>query len=248
MTQLRSHADSIRPQPRPPEALDMFQYEWGIYQKLVRANEMHHRELGQILRRLIETRFDRPFTFLDLACGDASLARCILKGSKVARYEGIDLSRPALDCAADVMADAPYAVTLSEEDMRDAVLDRPQSCDIIWCGFSIHHLERAQKQDMLAALRRALKPRGIFVCAEPVCRAGETRADFTARWEGELRRRFSSLTPTEYAHLWNHIRTYDYPEPPEDWIAMGEQAGFSRVQEMFRFPGDLFCSAFLFER
>ncbi|MCK7613366.1 class I SAM-dependent methyltransferase [Roseibium sediminicola] len=245
MTQLQSVADTPA---AASEALDMFQYEWGIYHKLVRANEMHHRELGQILRRLIETRFDRPFTFLDLACGDASLARCVLKGSKVSRYEGIDLSRPALKCAAEVMAEVPFAVTLSEEDMRDAVLARPQSCDIIWCGFSIHHLDRAQKQDMLLALRGALRPGGIFVCAEPVCRASETRSQFTSRWEGELRRRFSSLTEREYAHLWNHIRTYDYPEPPEDWIAMGERAGFSRVQELFRFPGDLFCSAFLFER
>ena len=226
----------------------MFQYEWGIYQKLVRANEMHHRELGQILRRLIETRFDRPFTFLDLACGDASLARCVLKGSKVSSYEGVDLSRPALDCAAKVMTDAPYTVSLSEVDMRVAVQERPQSCDVIWCGFSIHHLARDCKKDMLAAIRRALRPAGIFVCAEPVCRPGETRPDITTRWEGELRRRFASLSDTEFAHLWAHIRTHDHPEPPEDWIAMGEQAGFNRVQELFRFPGDLFCSAFLFER
>ncbi|WP_269584347.1 class I SAM-dependent methyltransferase [Roseibium sp. Sym1] len=248
MTQLHTHADGTAAPAHASEALDMFQYEWGIYQKLVRANGMHHRELGQILRRLIETRFDRPFTFLDLACGDASLARCVLKGSKVTRYDGIDLSRPALECAADVMAGVSYAVTLSEEDIHDAVLQRPQSCDIIWCGFSIHHLRRDRKREMLASLHEALKPGGIFVCAEPICRTGETRADFTKRWESELRRRFSILTDTEYAHLWNHIRTCDYPEPPEDWIAMGEQAGFSRVQELFRFPGDLFCSAFLFER
>lgn len=248
MTQLHPVKDRSAAAHRASEALDMFQYEWGIYQKLVRANEMHHRELGQILRRLIDTRFNRPFTFLDLACGDASLARCILKGSKVTRYDGVDLSRPALDCAIAVMSDVPYSVHLSEEDMRDAVLARPGSCDIIWCGFSIHHLPRDQKGAMLVALHRALAPGGIFVCAEPVCRAGETRDQFTARWEGELRRRFASLTEAEFAHLWTHIRTCDHPEPPEDWIALGEQAGFSRVQELFRFPGDLFCSAFLFER
>lgn len=248
MTQLQSPGGITRSKAPASDALDMFRYDWAIYQKLVRANEMHHRELGQILRRLIAARFDRPFTFLDLACGDASLARQILKGSKVIRYEGIDLSRPALECAARVMSNVPYKVTLEEEDMRDAVLKRPACCDIIWCGFSIHHLQRAQKQDMLAALRRALKPGGIFVCAEPVCGAGETREAFTGRWQGELRSRFSCLTETEYAHLLQHILTCDHPEPSGDWIAMGEDAGFSRGQELFRFPGDLFCSAFLFER
>ena len=53
-----------------PEALKMFQFEWNIYHKLVRANEMHHREIGQLLRDEIGRRFDRPFAFLDLACGD----------------------------------------------------------------------------------------------------------------------------------------------------------------------------------
>lgn len=231
-----------------PEALNMFQFEWGIYQKLVQANEMHHREIGQLLRDEIATRFDRPFVFLDLACGDASLAHAVLEGSKVEGYEGLDLSRPALQCAARVMKDVPYDVELAEEDMVEGIRKRPAGANFIWCGYSIHHLQRPQKQEMLAAIRDALKPGGVFVCAEPVCLTGETRADYTRRWKEELRHRFRSLTDAEYDHLWQHISTHDFPETPQDWVAMGETAGFSSSREIYRFPGDLFCAAFLYEK
>ena len=100
---------------------------------------------------------------------------------------------------------------------------------------------------MLSSIRRALKPGGIFVNADPVCRKGETRADYTGRWHEELRVRFRSLSDAEFDHLWRHISTYDYPEPPQDWIAMGEAAGFSSSRQIYGFPGDLFCAAFLYE-
>jgi len=231
-----------------PEALKIFQVEWGIYQTLVRANAMHHREIGQILRQEIARRFDRPFTFIDLACGDASLAHMILNGTQVARYEGLDLSRPALQCAAENLKDVPYEVDLDEEDMVSGAARRTEAADMIWCGYSIHHLQSAEKQEMLTSIHRALKPGGIFVNAEPVCMTGETRKDYTGRWHRELRQRFHMLSDAEFGHVWQHVETYDFPETPEDWIAMGEKAGFRTSREIFRFPGDLFCCAFLHEK
>ncbi|MBO6891793.1 MAG: class I SAM-dependent methyltransferase [Roseibium sp.] len=231
-----------------PEALKMFQYEWGIYHKLVRSNEMQHREIGALIRTEIDRRFDRPFAFLDLACGDSSLARRILADTKISRYEGLDLSRPALECAAEVMKDVPYEIDLCEEDMVSGVKHRLEGADVIWCGFSIHHLQRPQKQNMLAAVRSALKPDGIFVTAEPVCRKGEQRADYVERWHDELRRRFQALSDTEFDHIWQHISTYDFAEPPEDWIEMGKRAGFRTCRLIYEFPEDFFCGAFLFER
>lgn len=231
-----------------PGSADLFQFEWQIYQKMVHANEMHHRELAALLRREIKERFNRPFAFLDIACGDASLAETVLKGSQVRHYTGIDLSGPALRLADNRLRDAPFQVDLRQEDMVQAVAQRQANADLVWCGFSIHHLATPQKKTMLHLIRQALKPGGLFVCAEPVCAAGETRTDFVSRWEQTLPHRFQSLTKTEYAHLWRHVSTHDIPESPENWIAIGKDAGFSSAEEVFRFPGDLFCSAFRFER
>lgn len=248
MLQVHFKAVSDPFQVPDPEALEVFQTDWGIYRKVVQSNSMHHRELSDILRGLLDQHFDGPFVFIDLACGDASLARTVLNGTRVARYDGLDLSRPALHCAVEVMKDVPYDVDLAEEEMVAGITARANSADMIWCGFSIHHLQAKQKQEMLKAVCRALRPGGIFVCAEPVCKPGETRADYIARWHRELRERFRVLPDGEFEHFWEHIRSNDIPETPETWIAMGEKAGFKRSREIFRMPGDLFCAAFLYER
>jgi len=146
------------------------------------------------------------------------------------------------------MRDGADEIQVSEEDMVSGVRDRPEAADVIWCGFSIHHLQRAQKQDMLAAVRSALKPDGIFITAEPVCRIDEARADYVLRWHDQLRQRFQSLSEAEFDHIWQHISTYDFAEPPEVWIEMGKQAGFGSTRLIYEFPDDFFCGAFLFER
>lgn len=248
MLRLHFNPDTDLSKVLAPEALRMFQYEWGIYHKLVGSNEMQHQEIGALIRAELDRRFDRPFTFLDLACGDSSLARKILFETPISGYEGLDLSRPALECAAKVMKDAPYEVSLCEEDMVSGVLARPESADVIWCGFSIHHLQKKQKQEMLVAVRSALKPGGIFATAEPVCRPGESRETYVGRWHGELRQRFQSLSQDEFDHIWQHISTYDFAEAPEDWVEMGVKAGFSSSRLIYAFPEDFFCGAFLFER
>ena len=231
------------------DQLSFFRYEWGIYQKLLRSNEMNHQDVAAILRLIIDESFDRPFRFIDLACGDSSVAKTILGGTRVTHYLGIDLSRPALVEAEKCMTDAPYEVDFLSEDMVAAVESRPASADMIWCGLSMHHLTlAADKQTMLAAVHRALKPDGVFVCFEPTCNPGETRSDFLPRWHTQLRKRFQCLSTEEFDHIWQHIRTYDYPETSDTWLTIGKNAGFSHCREIFSMPGDLFCAAYLYEK
>ncbi|MEP3046944.1 MAG: class I SAM-dependent methyltransferase [Roseibium sp.] len=235
--------------PNEPDLLSFFRYEWGIYLKLVRSNAMNHLDISALLRQLIDDRLGQPFSFLDLACGDAALAHSILEGTQVERYEGIDLNRAALDLAEENMKDVSYEITFSEEDMVAAVESRPETADMIWCGFSIHHLKaKDQKQAMLNSIYKALKPSGFFVCFEPTRHSEETRDSFILRGQDQIRERFSVLSDDEFEHMWSHIKAHDFPESSETWIAMGETAGFSQSREIFRMPGDLFCAAYLFEK
>jgi hypothetical protein len=64
-------------------ALAQFQEQWATYRKLVASNCLCHREVGGILRATLNDVFASPFTFLDIACGDASMMRTALRGTKV---------------------------------------------------------------------------------------------------------------------------------------------------------------------
>ena len=63
-------------------ALEQFQRQWATYQKLVDSDELSHATVGALLHDTLNQSFDRPFAFLDIACGDASQMRA-LSGTKV---------------------------------------------------------------------------------------------------------------------------------------------------------------------
>jgi hypothetical protein len=66
-------------------ALAQFQEQWATYRKLITSNCLCHHEVGGILRDTLNAAFASPFTFLDIACGDASVMKTALRGTKV-RY------------------------------------------------------------------------------------------------------------------------------------------------------------------
>lgn len=87
-------------------ALEQFQRQWATYQKLVDSEELSHAAVGALLHDTLNRSFDRPFSFLDIACGDASQMR-VLAGTKVRHYHGVDLSEPANN-----LRDMPFEVEL----------------------------------------------------------------------------------------------------------------------------------------
>jgi len=66
-------------------ALAQFQEQWATYCKLIASNDLSHRDVGTILHHTLNQVFASPFTFLDIACGDASMMKTALCGTKV-RY------------------------------------------------------------------------------------------------------------------------------------------------------------------
>jgi methylase of polypeptide subunit release factors len=80
-------------------AAGIFQREWRLYRKIVDLNYCAHREVYGRLHRVLVEEIERPFRFLDLACGDAIGAVGALHGTVVVAYAGVDLSPEALRLA-----------------------------------------------------------------------------------------------------------------------------------------------------
>jgi hypothetical protein len=59
---------------------------WHTYRKVVAANYMHHMEIRAQLGRVLLAQFaSRPFSFLDLGCGDAATLAPLLASMAVQR-------------------------------------------------------------------------------------------------------------------------------------------------------------------
>ena len=221
-------------------ALAQFQEQWATYGKLVKSDCLSQREVGGMLRATLNETFKSPFSFLDIACGDASMMTAALRGTKVRHYHGIDLSQPALELAAKNLAGMPFEVDLDHRDFVEAMLRRPEHADAAWCSLSIHHLATEDKLALMKAIRGAVGARGLFLLYEPTRRDGEDRPAWLDRFVRVNEPRWSVLTAEEWQQIRRHVTTCDFPETAAAWCELGRAAGFGAARQLFADPTDFF--------
>lgn len=216
-------------------AMIQFQKQWNAYQKLVDSDVLSHRAAGETLHRALAA-VAKPFTFLDIACGDASLTKRALAGTRVSHYHGIDLSEPAIELAAKMLDGFPYDVDLDHEDFVTGLEERAEPADIAWCGLSIHHLVTEDKLKLLTAIRASTG--SSLIIYEPTRRDGEDRDQWLRRFLAAQVPTWTALTAEERDQIIHHIETSDLPETPTGWKDLGRQAGFASATELFVDPTD----------
>jgi ubiquinone/menaquinone biosynthesis C-methylase UbiE len=214
-------------------ALEQFQKQWSTYQKLVDADALSHRASGKLLHDTL-CAIPTPFTFVDIACGDASQIREVLHGAKSRHYHGIDLSAPALELASKNLANAPFEVELDHEDFLEALTKRPEPADAAWCSLSIHHLPTEEKRRLLGTVRRCTAR--FCMIYEPTLEPSETRDKYLERFQRVNQPAWSFLTPEEWAQIDHHVTTSDLPETASTWLTLGREAGFANVTQLFLDP------------
>ena len=200
MVNVRQH-DSA--DPIIDEAAEVqFAQAWGTYRTLVDHDYVFHRDVYAILHRILAEDYSAPFRFLDLACGDARGIVGAIAGTSVAHYHGVDLSRPALDMAAEALEALPCPVELDQRDFVAAMADRPEPADVVWIGLSLHHLQPTDKLVIMREARGVLGGKGELVIYEPARREGESRDGYLERFAATNQPLWSALAPRGGPPFW----------------------------------------------
>ena len=226
------------------EAVHAFFSQWEIYRLCIEHNTLFHREVGAILRRELLDR-PEPFTFLDLACGDADLTAAALRDTTMSSYTGVDFSAPALALAANKLAELGSPRTLHEADFADLLRQNKGTFDVIYLGLSLHHLETETKREMMTHLRRATAPGGTFYLFEPFLKPGEDRESYVARWAAAMDGPYDPFPPAARDALRDHVRESEKPELKDEYLNSAREAGFKEGEILFTDP-DNFYSLFRF--
>ena len=213
--------------------------QWEIYRLCIEHNTLHHREVGAILRRELLAR-TAPFTFLDLACGDADLTATALRDTAISAYTGVDFSAPAVALAANKIAELGCPRTLHEADFNDFLRDNKEQFDVIYLGLSLHHLDTATKREMMTHLRRATAPGGTFYLFEPILHDGENREGYVARWAAAMDGPYDPFPAAARAALREHVRESERPESADEYLAAAREAGFRRGEILFTDAGNFY--------
>jgi ubiquinone/menaquinone biosynthesis C-methylase UbiE len=220
-------------------ASDVFEREWTTYRKMVDNNYLFHREAYGRLRQILTEDMTEPFRFLDVACGDASATVEALAGTSVSHYCGIDLSSEALGIASRRLRALQCPVELERGDFAEVLARWERPVDVVWIGLSLHHLHAPRKLAVMREIRRIVGDRGLFLAYENASPDSEGRTGWLRRWDAQ-EPHWTAHSGEEWQTVKAHVHAYDFPETSERWNALGREAGFEEVAEIFVSPTDLF--------
>ncbi len=234
-----SHVDDAPRALSGNPASDVFEREWRTYRKMVDNNYLFHREVYGLLRQILTEELTGPFRFLDIACGDASATVEALAGTGVAQYCGIDLSGAALGIASRGLRALRCPVELERGDFAEVLARWERPVDVAWIGLSLHHLHSPGKLAVMREVRRIIGDGGLFLAYENASPDSEERAGWLRRWDDQ-KPNWTAYSSEEWRTITAHVHSHDFPETSARWHALGREAGFEAVEEIFISPTDLF--------
>jgi SAM-dependent methyltransferase len=209
-------------------AVGFFQV-WDTYAKVVAANYMFHKELTEGIAAALDTRYaGRPFSVLDLGCGDAATFAPLLERRALQSYTGVDLSEAALALAASNLKRLACPVVLKHADFTSALAEA-SSVDAIHISFALHHLSTQEKAEFFGHAAKKLKVGGLLLLVDVAREEGEPLADYHQAYCDWLRGAFVGLTSEEMDRMCDHIRENDFPEPYSLLRAQAEAAGLREL-------------------
>ncbi len=222
------------------ELAEIFLKQWSLYRKVVDSDLMSHRSFYAQLRRTVEHR-PAGWTFLDLACGDASATLQALRGLPVGFYSGVDLAPQAVELAIQNLRASGLPGDVKQADFRHFRQDPDRLWDVIFIGFSFHHLVGEEKIDFARLLRPAVAPGGDWIFLEPIRIAGESREEYMLRWKAEFDQHWTAFSQEERTAIWEHVSTCDHPESLERFEEIARLAGFNEIECLGTDPTGLYA-------
>jgi cyclopropane fatty-acyl-phospholipid synthase-like methyltransferase len=188
---------------------------------------------GTVDRFLNNAFGDRPFSFADFGCGDSSAALEVLRLKNVTHYIGVDAAADLVEKASKTLESLQCEKTLLCADMATAIHDLDFTSDVIFCSYSLHHLQPDQKGDFIQKCYGHLNTPGYFILIDGFKTDGETREE----WLHRLEQRFLTLVPgftaEDTEEIMKHPRASDHPETISTFREIASRSRWRNFEILF---------------
>jgi SAM-dependent methyltransferase len=210
--------------------------QWSVFEKVKKANRMHHEEVYGVLSNVLAEWKASPPRFLDVGCGDANDISRILGVLPPSGYIGIDNSPQALERACAHLGQRLSCTwQLVCADYAEALKSLHTSFDVIWLGLFLHHLSLEQKRTFFQRASALLAPGGVVICHDPVLLETEDRAGFLERIS-LASRDWQEISPDEREVFCRHMSHHGQQERIGLLQDVARESGFSRTRILWRDP------------
>ena len=205
----------------------IFINSWNIYQKVIQANYMKHRDLGIYSQKYLKDfASHQALRVLDIGCGDAKQLSVQLSSLNVASYTGYDLSEDAVSLAKQNMSKTGADLIFRIGKMEELIKEETTTYNVIYSSFAIHHLQEEAKKIFLKDCFKVLEKGGLFILIDVKRASGQTREAYNDSYVEWINRDWSLLTGDEKKTVVSHLTTCDFPVETSMYIQYAESAGF----------------------
>ncbi len=216
------------------EEIQKFFEGWELYKKVIENNYMVHNEVIEILtERLGVFSFD-DLSVLELGCGDAYTISRVMESINVYKYCGIDLSKIALEFAEENLRNIVDSHNFIIGDMVTELNNISEKYDVVLAGYSLHHLERDAKKQVLHDCKNRLNRNGKLLVYDLVFETTEDPEQFLTRCVQHFEKNWMKMTNEQHIMIREHVLKQDIPESLPNWQELALKSGFKNLTCQFR--------------
>lgn len=159
---------------------------------------------------------------LDLGCGNGNVTEQLLKPHPNAKYTMLDASNEMLNiCKARFKG---HYINLIESFFNEYNFTANQF-DIIAGGFSLHHCNSKEKQELFRKIYKSLKENGVFTVSDLMIDKNDSaHPQLIEQWHGLVNKNFPD--GEKWTWIMEHYDEYDKPDSLENQIKWLRKVGF----------------------
>lgn len=208
-----------------------FNENWERYQQTMKYNAVFHREMFSAFEKYLNKHYSqKPFSLLDVGCGDASRLIPILLNKPITNYVGIDAASEVLKLADENAKLLSCDKQFICDDMQHAVGQIQPSFDIIFTSLCIHHLTIDEKYQFLHQGQHLLNDNGVLIMIDGVIEEMSNRQDWLSALEQRFKICIPNITNEEIDFRMQHPRSSDFPEKISTFERIANEQKWSNFQ------------------
>ncbi len=168
----------------------------------------------------------KPTTILDQGCGNGNVTQQLIKLFPKAQYILLDASHEMLTLCKKRFK--KYAIE-TVESYFNAYEFPKNHFDLIVSGFSIHHCNQKEKQQIFKRIYQSLKPNGIYASSDLMINKNATEhKHLLAYWQHFVLSNYTD--ENKWNWLMEHYNEFDKPDNITDQLNWLKEVGFKNFE------------------
>ena len=199
------------------------------YTKDMIACVPHYLELLSSFVKCLPKNFS-PKTILDLGCGNGNVSALLMQQFPKAHYTLIDASTEMINlCRKQFSA---FDILYVNKYFKDFSF-KNETYDLVVAGFSLHHCDEEEKQNIFNDIYMSLKKSGLFAYSDlMISKTNPDHKNLIKNWEKFVNKSFPD--GEKWTWIMEHYDAFDKPMDYQLQMEYLRSAGFDDVQTPFQ--------------